>query len=159
MHSNDHDRRVINDLIQVTIDSADGYRKAGEEAGNHNFQSIFFDRANERERLVDKMQDFVRAQGAEPETDGSLSAGAHRLFLDIRDAIAGNDDRAIVAEVERGEDYIKESFETAQRDTELSTEARALIDECYRSVAAGHDQMRDLKHGLENAPSSPRLGM
>lgn len=145
--SNDVD--VVNDLIKVTIDSADGYRKAGEQADNHAFQSIFYDRAAERDALVKQMQDFVRTRGGDAVDDGSLAASAHRAFLGLRDAIAGNDDDAIVAEVERGEDYIKEQFENACAQSNVSSEARMLVDQCYQSVKAGHDQMRDLKHGLQ----------
>jgi uncharacterized protein (TIGR02284 family) len=147
-----NDADIVNDLIKVTIDSADGYRKAADAADNNAFQQIFYDRAAEREQLVDRMQQFVRSRGDEPVTDGSLSTSAHRVFLDLRDAITGQDDSAIIAEVERGEDYIKEKYENARNGADLSTEARDLIDDCYRSVKAGHDQMRDLKHGMRNQP-------
>jgi uncharacterized protein (TIGR02284 family) len=143
-----NDSEAVNSLIKVTIDSVDGYRKAADDADNHVFQSIFYERANEREQLVDRMQQFVRARGDEPVDDGSMTAGAHRVFMNLREAIMGNDDEAIIAEVERGEDHIKAQFEEARMRTDLSAEARELIEQCYVSVKTGHDQMRDLKHGM-----------
>jgi uncharacterized protein (TIGR02284 family) len=144
-----NDNDVVNRLIKVTIDSADGYRKAADEAHNHGFQSIFYDRANERDALVGRMQKFVRARGGNPVDAGSLSASAHRAFLHLRDAITGSDDEAIIAEVERGEDYIKEQYETLRGRGDVSSDARQLIDDCYQVVKNGHDQMRDLKHGIQ----------
>jgi hypothetical protein len=45
-------------------------------------------------------------------------------------------------------------------DTELSPACRAGIEQCYTSIKSGHDQMRDLKHGLENtAASGARMPM
>jgi len=35
-------------------------------------------------------------------------------------------------------------------DEELSADVRSAIQEAYRSVREGHDQMRDLKHGLQS---------
>jgi uncharacterized protein (TIGR02284 family) len=66
----------------------------------------------------------------------------------LRDAVTGTDDKAVVAEVERGEDHIKAKFESALEDANLGTETRAVISQCYDSVKSGHDQMRDLKHGM-----------
>jgi uncharacterized protein (TIGR02284 family) len=153
------DSRVINALIKVTIDSADGYRKAADEANNHAFQSIFYERANEREQLVEKMQDFVRSRGGEPADDGSMTAGAHRMFMELRDAIMGNDDEAIISEVERGEDYIKAAFEEERKRSDISSDARDLIEQCYVSVKSGHDQMRDLKHGVSRESSNAQMPM
>jgi len=148
MITNSKDCSTINDLIKVTIDSTDGYRKAAEAADNHSFRTIFLERATERDAIVDKFQEFVRSLGETPEDDGSLSAGANRMFLKLRDMITGRDDTAVVAEVERGEDYIKERFEMARADADLSSQARLMIEQAYTVIKAGHDQMRDLKHGM-----------
>ena len=74
--------------------------------------------------------------------------------MNLRDAVTGTDDKAIVAEVERGEDHIKEQFEMAMIDNDLSTETKTLISQCYDSVKQGHDQMRDLKNGLQGSRST-----
>jgi len=144
------DEIILNSLIATTLDSVDGYRKAGEQADNQRLRSIFNDRANEREQVVRKLQESVRTAGGNPEDDGTVLAGAHRVFLSLRDAVTGDrDDDAIVAEVERGEDYIKGKFDTALNDTDLSPEARTVVSGCYDSVRAGHDQMSNLKHGMQ----------
>ncbi len=155
MDSHKTDIATINGLIKTTIDSIDGYREAAEDADNSQFQSIFFARANEREQVAQKLQQHVTQLGGTPEDSGSIAAGAHRVFMNLRDAITGADDKAIIAEVERGEDHIKEKFESAISDHDLSADSRALITQCYDSVKAGHDQMSDLKHATQaNAPSA-----
>ncbi|HEY0044014.1 MAG TPA: PA2169 family four-helix-bundle protein, partial [Allosphingosinicella sp.] len=58
-------------------------------------------------------------------------------------------DKAVIDEVERGEDHIKHKFEAALNDGDLSAEARATVQEAYGSVRRGHDRVRDLKHALE----------
>jgi uncharacterized protein (TIGR02284 family) len=149
MTPNEREVETLNDLIKTTIDSVDGYRSAAEDAENGEYRSIFFDRANERSNVADQLQAYVRELGGEPNTDGSIAAGAHRAFMGLKAAITGNDDKAIVAEVERGEDVIKHKFEEAMSDSELSPEARTVIDRCYQSVKEGHDQMSNLKHRLQ----------
>ncbi len=144
-----HDVSVLNSLIATTVDSVDGYRTAAADSESERFRSIFTDRANEREDLILDMQTRVRELGGEPEDEGTALASAHRVFLNLRDAVTGSDDAAIVAEVERGEDYIKSKFETALADEKLTGETRDVVRECFASVRQGHDQMSSLKHALE----------
>jgi uncharacterized protein (TIGR02284 family) len=147
--TNKNDIHVLNGLIKTTIDSVDGYRAAAEAKDTGRFVSMFFDRANEREDVVERLQDAVTAKGGNPEDDGSFLASAHRSFMGLKETVMGNDERAVVSEVERGEDVIKAKYEAALEDQNLSPDTRTLIADCYTSVKQGHDQMRDLKHSLE----------
>jgi uncharacterized protein (TIGR02284 family) len=96
---------------------------------------------------VPRIQQEVSALGGTPNDDGSLKGDLHRRWLDLRNAIGGGD-QAVIAEVERGEDYIKGKYDEALEDSELSEQAKAAIREAYRSVRAGHDRARDLKHSM-----------
>jgi uncharacterized protein (TIGR02284 family) len=74
----------------------------------------------------------------------------HQRFEDMKAAITGQDEKAIINEVERGEDYLKEKFETALNGDTLSGDSRSVVERCYQSVRSGHDQMSQLKHGMES---------
>src|SRR5687768_10541790 len=98
MFDTNQDITILNSLIETTIDSIDGYRRSAEEATNERFAASFRDRAEERERVVAKLRDRVRALGGTPEEDGGLLAAMHRQFLSLRDAVTGTDDHAVIAE-------------------------------------------------------------
>ena len=145
--STDHDIKILNSLIETVIDSADGYSQAAKEATGTRFADIFLRRGAERQELTVRLQNKVRELGATPEDDGTLLAGAHRMFLNLRNSMS-NDEIAIVDQVEAGEDHIKHKFEDAQRDREISPATMADINEAYAIVKDGHDEIRDLKHSL-----------
>jgi uncharacterized protein (TIGR02284 family) len=136
------DVQTIRDLIETTVDSADGYEEAAREAGNSRFKSLFGSRAAERREVVRQLQQLVEWEGDEP--DGSLLAAAHRGFMDLRQALSRGD-QAVIEEVERGEDYIKARYERALENAELSSQARTAVLRAYGAVRAAHDQVRDLK--------------
>jgi len=144
-----HDISVLNGLIATTLDSVHGYTDAAKDTENSRYGQMFTARATERSQVVSALQGDVARLGGNPEDDGTLLAGAHRAFLGLKAAVTGQDDKAIVNEVERGEDHIKAKFESAMEDNDLSPETMAAVQEAYRSVRAGHDEMRDLKHALE----------
>ena len=135
-----HDISVLNSLIETTLDSVDGYRRSAEEATSSRFAEDFRRHATERQQVVAKLQAEVRRLGGTPEDDGSVLAAAHRTFLTIRDKVTGSDDKAVLAEVDRGETFLNEKWETALRDDRLSPETRSVLTQCYDSVRSGHDQ-------------------
>ena len=148
---NDHDVAVLNSLITTTIDSAYGFERAAEDADSGRFADLFRDFAAERRQVVAGLQSAVRALGGTPEDDGSLKADLHRRWLDLRAALSGGGgDKAVIAEVERGEDYLKAKYETALADTKLSAGMNA-IQEAYESVRARHDTASALKHRMQDA--------
>src|SRR3982750_1511568 len=140
---------TLNTLIATTIDSITGYEDSAQNIDNERFREIFRQRANERQEVVRSLRDEVRRLGGNPEDDGSFMGKAHQRFEDLKAAVTGRDEKAIINEVERGEDYLKDKFETALNDGNLSGETRAAVERCYQSVREGHDQMSHLKHGME----------
>jgi len=151
MLNSSHDVSTLNSLIATTLDSVNGYREASADAESGRFQSIFTNRAAEREQCVSSLREAVRRLGGEPEDDGTALAGAHRAFVNLKSAVTGRDDQAIINEVERGEDHIKSKFEAALDDNQLGAEARAAVTAAWGSVKSGHDEMSALKHSMEGA--------
>jgi uncharacterized protein (TIGR02284 family) len=144
--ANEHAVKVLNSLIETTLDSANGYKEAAENARSSQFSSMFTDRAARRDRLVTELQQEVRSFGAEPETDQSMLGKAHNKFVDLKNALVGGDDKAVINEVERGEDVIKAKYEAVLDDPELPSTARELINRAYGSIKADHDEVSRIKH-------------
>lgn len=139
---------ILNSLIKTTLDSMKGFKDAAEDAENTQFSTLFADFARERSEVATALQAEVRRLGGNPEDDSSFLAAAHRSFMDLKQAFTGKDDKAIVQEVERGEDYIKGKYEAALRDADLDANARTVVEQAYQSVKAGHDRASALKHSL-----------
>lgn len=145
------DTTVLNTLIATTIDSVSGYQESADAVENQQFREMFQELARDRQQVVPQLQAEVARLGGNPEDDGSALGAAHRAFVDLKSAITGRDDKAIINEVERGEDYIKEKYETALGNADVSPTTRQVIQQAYDSVRRGHDRVRDLKHALEGS--------
>ena len=141
---------TLNTLIATLIDSVTGFEDAAANLDSGSrLQELFRERAQERQRVIEDLRREVRRLGGDPEDSGSFLGKTHQRYLDLKAAIAGRDEKKIVDEVERGEDYLKEKFETALKEGDLSGESRAAVERAYQSVRSGHDQVSQLKHGLE----------
>lgn len=144
----DHDIKVLNGLIETTLDSADGYSEAAKETDNTALRSLFEKRGSERRQVASELQTQVRALGGDPEDDGTVLAKAHRTFLSVKHAML-KDEQAVINSVENGEDFIKDKYEKALKDDDLTPATRSFISSTYPVIKDGHDQMRDIKHAMQ----------
>lgn len=143
------DTGILNTLIGTLLDSVEGYQKAAADTENTRYAEMFNSRARERQQAATKLQAAVARLGGDPADDGTTAGAVHRGWIGLKEAVVGKDDKAIVNEVERGEDYLKAKFETAMQNKDLPTEARSAVDEAWQSVRAGHDEMSQLKHAID----------
>jgi uncharacterized protein (TIGR02284 family) len=141
---------TLNTLIATTIDSVNGYEDSAQNIDNERLREIFRQRASERQEVVQQLREEVRRLGGNPEDDGSFLGKTHQRFEDMKAAITGRDEKAIINEVERGEDYLKEKWQAALQSGNLQGESHDIVERCYQSVKSGHDQMSQLKHGMES---------
>ena len=145
---------TLNTLIATTIDSVTGYEESAQNIHDERLREIFRSRADERQRIVEDLRSEVRRLGGDPEEGGSFLGKAHQRFEDLKAAITGRDEKAIINEVERGEDYLKAKWQAALESGNLHGETHDLVERSYQSVKQGHDQISQLKHAFEGQANS-----
>lgn len=143
------DTTALNTLIGTLIDSIDGYQKAAADTQNSRYAEMFNARARERQEVLTKLQAVVARLGGNPEDDGTTAGAVHRGWINLKEAVVGQDDEAIVNSVESGEDYLKDKFQTVMNNKDLPPEARTAVEQAWQSVKAGHDEMSQLKHAID----------
>lgn len=127
---------LLKDLTQTTFDSVEGYRKAAEKAEDLAIRRAFERRAEQRSRILEKMNNALQAKGEEPITSMSVAGSVHQTFLKITEAFSDSTEAAI-ERVEEGEDYIAEKFEDALKRDDLDAETRSLLEFAFRDIREG----------------------
>jgi uncharacterized protein (TIGR02284 family) len=145
------DVTTLGTLSSTLTDSIKGYREAADHSEASHLKQLFREMAEERSSVADELRKEVTRLGGEADTDGSTAGYLHQRFLDLKAAITGHDDQAIVNEVERGEDYLKEKFEAALANESLTGQSRQVVDRIFQSVRKGHDRVSALKHSMEQS--------
>ncbi|ODP37801.1 ferritin-like domain-containing protein [Sphingomonas turrisvirgatae] len=140
---------VLKTLTDTLADSVNGYRDAAQHVEAAEFRQLFTQLGDDRNQALSDLKAEVARLGGSVDSDGSTLGYLHQRWLDFKASVTGRDDKAIIDEVERGEDYLKDKFETALNADSLDPATRAPIERAYASVRQGHDRVRDLKHSLE----------
>jgi uncharacterized protein (TIGR02284 family) len=136
---------TLNTLIETSKDGEEGFKLSAENVSDPELKTIFLERARGCAEGARVLQARVQQLGGEAETSSSASGAVHRGWVNLKSAITGSDDKAILVEVERGEDVAVESYEKALHE-DLPSDIRALVERQYQGVKANHDRVRDLRN-------------
>ena len=141
---NDQVISTLNNLIETCRDGQNGFQTAAEGVERSELKTLFHTYSQQRARFVGELQDEVRRLGGDPEDSGSVAATLHRGWIDIKSAVTGKDDGAILSECERGEDVAVSNYRSAL-DTDLPANVRAVVERQFGEVKEAHDRIRSLE--------------
>lgn len=141
---NDDVVSTLNDLIETCKDGEEGFRTCAEDIGEPKLKSFFMNRAQDCAAAAGELQQLVRNYGGDPEKSGGLGGAIHRRWVDIKSAIMGHDDKAILKECERGEDVAVSSYRNAL-EKNLPVDVRSVVERQYQGVLQNHDQVKALR--------------
>lgn len=142
--TNDEIVSVLNDLVVISRDGAEGFRTCAEDASEPALKLYFEDRAQSCENAVRRLSTEVRRHGGDPDTVGTVKGLLHRAFIDLKAAITSRDNLAVLEECERGEDAALAAYQKALRE-DLPGDLRALLEKEYEGAKQNHDRVRQLR--------------
>lgn len=145
----DQSLRALQNLIQINVDSAEGFRTAAKTVNDVRLASLFTDIGQVREQFAQELSALV-PQDTRPAESGSLAGAAHRWWLQLRGSLTDENAYAVLAEAERGEDHIKHQYEQFLEHC-VEPDVRSVLQQQYVQVKAGHDRVRDLRDAYKRA--------
>lgn len=141
---NDTTISTLNTLIETCKNGEAGFKAAAEDIRSAAYKQNFLEYARQRATFAAELQAEVQALGGEPERSGTVAGSLHRGWIDVKSAITGKDDHAILAEAERGEDIAKAAYESALGES-LPASIAAIVQRQAGQVRATHDAVRDAR--------------
>jgi uncharacterized protein (TIGR02284 family) len=144
--TNDEIISTLNDLIKVCNDGKEGFKTCAEDAKvtSANLKTLLRQREGECAGAAGELSTLVRGYGDTPATGSTASGTLHRGWLNVKTAITGKSDVAVLEECERGEDIAKKVY-TQALEKALPESVRVVIERQYRGVLRNHDQIKMLR--------------
>ena len=141
---NDDVISTLNNLIETCKDGQNGFQTAAEGVKNSELKTLFHTYSQQRAQFAAELQAEVRRLGSDPEQTGSVAATLHRGWINIKSAVTGEDEGAIISECERGEDSAVDNYEDALKEN-LPADIRSIIERQFTQVKDAHDRIRSLE--------------
>jgi len=111
---------------------------------NSELKTLFGAYSTQRAQFAGELQNEVLRLGGDPEKSSSTAGALHRGWINLKSALSGEDEGAVISECERGEDSAVRNYEDALED-DLPGDIRAVVERQFADVKAAHDRIRSLE--------------
>ncbi len=136
MDTNVSSSRAIADLLAINHTSVKGYQEAAEGVKSPELKSELSKFSQQRAQFASELQRFGAAAN-ETTVEGAVTeavAAVHRGWINLRTAITGNSDAAILDECERGESTALNAYETALANSDLPADAKSVLQRQHGEI-------------------------
>ena len=148
--TNDDVISTLNGLIETCKDGQDGFKQAAEGVKDSSLKTVFYEFGQQRAQYLGELQSLVRELGGDPEKSGTTVGAIHRGWINLKSAITGQDDTAILNEAERGEDSAKNAYKEAL-ETSVPANVQSVLQTQYSGIQAAHDRVKALRDSSKSA--------
>lgn len=136
--------KALNYLIGTCIDGENGYREAADEATDSTLKTRLLRLGQQRATFRGELEQEVLRLGGDPKESGSAGAALHRTWLNVRDAITGKGDDAILRESERGEKAALDNYEDVlSRD--LPVNLKEIVARQHSEIKRAYSELQSLE--------------
>ena len=141
-------RAVLNTLIETCKDAERGLIHAAELVTDPTLKIFFTDTAGKRAKFATQLLPHAQRLGGATTSDGTTSATIHRKWMEVRSALSGHDDGAVVSEARRGDHLTVMAFKSAVEGA-LPATVRDLVELGYADVCASHLRFDELDEVMQ----------
>lgn len=142
----------LKDVIKRNLDAVKGYEKVADKVQHADLARAFREQASQRRKFALELQNethvFDDSQIKEI-NDGSFKGDLHRTWIDLKTALSGDKDEALVEEVIRGEKASLEDYDDLLQDKEVTGPERNLIMAQRDTVKACIDDLKRIEEALD----------
>lgn len=135
---------TLNQLLEITKDGESGFRTCADAVKNAGLKRVFEDAARKCDEGAKELEAKIRSLGNEPAASGTTAGTLHRAWTNIKSSAPGMDDRTVLAECERGEDFARRVYEEALMG-DLPLDVKELVQHQYEGVKVNHNRIRNLR--------------
>ena len=136
--------KALNYLIGTCIDGENGYREAADEATSSDLKTRLMRLGQQRAQFRGELEQEVLRLGGDPKESGSAGAALHRTWLNVRDAVTGKDDSAILKESQRGEKAALDNYDDVL-GRDLPADLRETVARQQGQIQQAYSELENLK--------------
>jgi uncharacterized protein (TIGR02284 family) len=135
---------LLNELVETLKDGQKGYADAMTDVEDATLKDTFRKYAAQRSEYLTEIEDQMFKMNLKPDESSSVTGTVHRTWLNLKAAITSKDNKAVLNECERGEDYAVKAYQTALKAEGLPMALKSVIEKQYQGVREAHDKIRML---------------
>ncbi|HET9054690.1 MAG TPA: PA2169 family four-helix-bundle protein, partial [Cyclobacteriaceae bacterium] len=134
---------VLNDLIKINTDRADGYTLALRESKDADLKIMFRNMVTESKKNITDLSRIILNLDGDPKFGENTVAGKiYHVWMELKTSFTGKDRQSILNACEFGEDAAAKAYKGAIQEQDLITEAFDVIYRQAQLQRASHDVIK-----------------
>lgn len=143
---------VLNDLLKINADRADGYTLAIRASKDADLKIMFRNMAEESKNNLRELSRLILKLGGDPQFGANTFTGKiYHMWMELKTSFTGKDRQSILNSCAFGEAAAAKAFNAAIREGDLDTEAFDLI---YRQTQLQQASYEVIKAYRNTTPKS-----
>ena len=141
--------RALTDILNLNRNSVKGYQEAAEEVKSADLKAKLSQFSQQRAGFVSELEGFAKQYGIDAHSTNTVesvasdaAAAVHRGWINIKSAITGQDDSAVLEAAETGEASALKTYETVLSSNDVPAGAKTVFQQ-------QHDAILQAKNWLE----------
>ena len=133
--------RAFTDILNLNRTSAKGYQEAAEEVKSPELKSQLSQYAQQRAGFVADLEGYAKQYGIEAKEENTIesvatdaAAAVHRGWINIKSAITGQDDSAVLEAAETGEATALKAYETVLSSNDVPAGAKTVFQQQHDAI-------------------------
>lgn len=114
-------------LLQKNYDAEKGFKNAVTKTESDNLKEFLKRQAVKHNRFATELDKEIRSLNETPKEEGSFTGKLSRAWMDIKVAVSGDHDEAILEECVRGEKSSAEEYEEALDENKFSPHLEEIL--------------------------------
>lgn len=136
---------TLNKLIETAKDGQEGFRVASENVKDPKIKLLFASYSTQRGKFVEKLQKTVVELGGKAEQKDTVTGDIHQALINLKAAVTRGDERAMLAEAEKGEAVAVRVFEDAAKEEDLPLPVRKVVQKMAEQVRKTYENVKNLE--------------
>ncbi len=147
--------RAINDLVETCKDGMKGYETAAESVNDPQLKSELSNFSQQRAQFASELESQAQRFGITTTNDNTIegvvldAAGAvHRGWINLKSAITGNSNEAILNECENGDAAALKTYETALGVSGIPEDIRSIVEKQHSEILEAKNRITTMKRSI-----------
>ncbi|WP_046242494.1 PA2169 family four-helix-bundle protein [Hymenobacter terrenus] len=153
---NENTARAYNDLVEINKTGAKGYQEAAEGVSNPQLKSELSRLSQQRAQFASELTQHASQYGLNVTESNTIeglltdaAAAVHHGWINIKSAITGQSDSAVLSECENGDSVALKAYETALQANDLPVEAKSVLQQQHSQVLQAKNWITQQKSSVQ----------
>lgn len=151
--NNEKTIEALNSLVEINNDRIKGYEKASENTEERDLKDLFSSFGQNSKKCQRELISEINKIGGKAASGATASGTFFRAWMDVKNALAGKDRKAVLNSCDNGEERADETYKAVlnEESKHFSPDHKSMIQQQHSLLKSDRSKIKSLLNALAKA--------